>query len=272
MRTIPRARRATGRLPVIAGSMLLALLASSMLRAQSTDTETGLTHTLAAIASTPLGALTPVGPVMPTSRDDALLFGFRLQYGSRALDQGRSLTSYGLVTNLQFEGGPLISGTVGYQRGDEDICTQSSCDPHRVMAGLRYSTYLVTTRPFLRVPFFTENDATGTATLEFGAGWADAGFGENQHWTADITVPLSLAVGQSIRIVPFATPTFALAWGTTERQWSRGQRFLVGGGVTVQEIGRLVGMTGLDVTAALQRAFSPNGTTLGVTVSWMRVP
>src|SRR5215207_3445718 len=132
MRTIPRARRGTGRLPVIAGSMLLALLASSMLRAQSTDTETGLTHTLAAIASTPLGALTPVGPVMPTSRDDALLFGFRLQYGSRALDAGRSLTSYGLVTNLQIEGGPLLSGTVGYQRGDGEFCIESSCDTNRL--------------------------------------------------------------------------------------------------------------------------------------------
>ncbi len=187
-------------------------------------------------------------------------FGFRLQYGSRALDAGRSLTSYGLVSNLQIEGGPLLSGTVGYQRGDGEFCIESSCDTNRLMAGIRYSNYLVTTRPFLRVPFFTENDATGTATLEFGAGWADAAFGERQHWTADITVPLSLAVGQSIRVVPFATPSFAVAWGTTGREWSRGQRFLVGGGVTVQEIGRFVGLTGLDVTAALQRAFSPHGT------------
>jgi hypothetical protein len=275
MRTIPRARRAPGRLQVAAGLVLLSSLVSRILGAQSTDTTetlTGLSRTLAAIASTPLGALTPVGPVMPTSRDDRLLFGFRLQYGSRALDAGRSLASYGLVTNLQIEGGPLLSGTVGYQRGVGQFCIDSSCDTNRLMAGIRYSNYLVTTRPFLRVPFFTENDATGTATLEFGAGWADAGFGERQHWTADITVPLSLAVGQSIRVVPFATPTFAVAWGTTDREWSRGQRFLVGGGVTVQEIGQFVGLTGLDVTAALQRAFSPNGTTLGITVSWMHVP
>ena len=275
MRTIPRARwtRWTiGRSHVIAGSVSLALLVSRMLGAQSTESETGLSRTLAAIASTPLGALTPVGPVMPTSRDDRLLVGFRLQYGSRALDAGRSLTSYGLVSNLQIEGGPLLSGTVGYQRGDGEFCIESSCDTNRLMAGIRYSNYLVTTRPFLRVPFFTENDATGTATLEFGAVWADAAFGERQLWTADITVPLSLAVGQSIRVVPFATPSFAVAWGTTGREWSRGQRFLVGGGVTVQEIGRFVGLTGLDVTAALQRAFSPHGTTLGLTVSWMRVP
>jgi len=271
MRTIPRARWTTGRLHLIAGLALLALLVSRALGAQSTDTETGLSRTLAAIASTPLGALTPVGPVMPTSRDDTLLVGFRVQYGSRALDGGHSLRAYGLVGNLQIEGGPLLSGTVGYQSGDADICAQP-CDTDRLMAGLRYSSYLVTTRPFLRVPFFTENDATGTATLEFGAGWADAAFGEREHWTLDITVPLSLAVGQSIRVVPFATPSFAVAWGTTDRQWSRGQRFLVGGGVTVQEIGRFVGLTGLDVTAALQRAFSPHGTTLGLTVSWMHVP
>jgi hypothetical protein len=252
-------------------TMLLALLLSRALGAQST-TETGLTPTLAAIASTPLGALTPVGPVMATSRDDALLFGLRLQYGSRALPEGRSLTSYGLVTTAQIQGGALISGTVGYQRGDEDLCTQPSCDTHRLMAGLRYSSNLVTTRPFLRVPFFTDNDATGTAALELGAGWAGKGFGDKQHWTADVTAPLSLAVGQKIRVVPFATPTFAVAWGTNESGWSRGWRFLVGGGVTAQEIGQWIGLTGLDVTLAFQRAFSPYGTTLGATISWTHVP
>jgi hypothetical protein len=31
-------------------------------------------------------------------------------------------------------------------------------------------------------------------------------------------------------------------------------------------------MTGLDLSVGFQRAFSPFGTTLGATVSWMRVP
>jgi len=254
---------------VVTGLASLSLLVTQRAGAQSA---TEMSRTLAAIASTPLGALTPVGPVMATSRDEALLVGFRLQYGSRALDADRSLTSYGLTTNLQIEGGPLISGTVGYQRGDPAICDETSCDDTRVMAGLRYSKNLVTTRPFLRVPFFTENDATGTAALEFGAGWAEKGFNERQHWTADVTVPLSLAVGQRVRVVPFLTPSFAVAWGTTERKWSRGQRFLVGGGITAQEIGKFVGLTGLDLTFGFQRLFSPHGTTLGATVSWMHVP
>ena len=270
MRTPSLARPFLGRPRVIAGLTSLALFVAADLGAQS---RTELTRTLAAIASTPLGALTPVGPVMATSRDDTLLFGFRLQYGSRGLDEGRSLMSYGLTTNLQIQGGALISGTIGYQNGN-DICDPSStsCDDHRLMAGLRYSSNLVTTRPFLRVPFFTENDATGTAALELGVGWAEKGFDERQHWTADITVPLSLAVGQRIRMVPFLTPSFAVAWGTTDRTWSRGQRFLVGGGITAQEIGQWVGLTGLDLTFGFQRAFSPHGTTLGATVTWMHVP
>ena len=265
MRTTPRA--ALG---------LLAFIASRSLGAQATEpttgTPTGLSRTLGAIMSTPLGALTPIGPVMATNRDDKFLLGFRLQYGSHALPQERTLTSYGLVTTLQVEGGAVFSGTIGQQRGDEAICVQPSCDSHRLMAGFRYSTNVVTTRPFLSLPFFTKNDATGTAALELGAGWSNKGLGEKQHWTADITVPLSVAVGQKMRIVPFATPSFAVAWGTTERQWSRGQRFLVGGGVTAQEVGRWIALPGLDVTVALQRAFSPFGTTLGATISWTHVP
>lgn len=250
--------------------------AASMLTAQTTDegppSATQMTRTLAAIASTPLGALTSVGPLMATSRDDKFLFGFRLQYGARALNQGRSLTSYGFTTDLQVEGGAVFSGTIGYQRGDDALCEVTSCDSDRMMAGLRYNKNVVTTRPFLRVPFFTDNDATGTASLEFGAGWANKGFGEKPHWTADLTVPLSLAVGQRTRIVMFATPAVAMAWGTTDRRWSRGQRFLTGGGITVQEIGRWIGIEGFDVTVATQRAFSPLGTTFGATVSYMHVP
>jgi hypothetical protein len=265
-----RARKTTGLLRLIAIAVTAASGGSRALSAQST--RTGMGRTLAAIASTPLGALTPIGPVMATSRDDTLLVGFRLQYGSRELDAKRYLRSYGLTTDLQIQGGALISGVIGYQRGDAGLCSDPSCDTHRMMAGLRYSKNVVTTRPFVRVPFFTENDASGTAALEIGAGWAGRGFGEKRHWTTDITVPLSIAAGQRMRIVPFATPSYAVAWGTTERKWSRGQRFLVGGGVTAQEIGQWIGLTGLDVTVALQRAFSPHGTTLGATVSWMHVP
>jgi hypothetical protein len=254
----------------ITGVAALAAVASRSVEAQSTGT--GLTRTLAAIASTPLGALTPVGPAMATSRDDALLFGLRLQYGSRALPAERRLTAYGVSTNVQIEGGALISATIGQQRGDASICEQSTCDAHRLMAGLRYSSNFVTTRPFVKLPFFGENDATGTAALEFGGGWANTGFGERQHWTADVTVPLSVAVGQHVRFVTFATPTVVMAWGTTERRWSRGQRFLMGGGVTAQEIGQWIGVQGLDLSLALQRAFSPYGSTLGVSLTWMHVP
>jgi hypothetical protein len=254
---------------------MMAVSRPAQLRAQEPEpkpSRTGMSRTLAAIASTPLGALTSVGPFMATSRDDKFLLGFRFQYGSRQLAEGRSLTSYGFTTDLQIEGGAVISGTLGYQRGENSICGVTSCDTDRMMAGLRYSKNVVTTRPFLRVPFFTDNDASGTAALELGAGWANKGFGDNPHWTADITVPLSLAVGQRTRIVVFATPAVAVAWGTTERRWSRGQRFLTGGGVTIQEIGRWVGIEGIDVTVAAQRAFSPLGTTLGGTVSYMHVP
>jgi hypothetical protein len=250
----------------------LAIAATVPVSAHAQAKGTGLSRTLAAIASTPLGALTPVGPSLASRRDDAVLLGFRLQYGSRALPEDRSLTSYAVSANAQIEGGAVVSAIVGQQRGDASICDDSGCDSHRLMAGLRYSSNFVTTRPFLKLPFFSENDATGTAAVELGAGWANTGLGEKQHWTADVTVPLSVAVGQNVRFVTFATPTVVMAWGTTDRRWSRGQRFMVGGGITAQEIGRWVGVPGLDLSVALQRAFSPFGTGLGVSLTWMRVP
>ena len=278
MRTMIHTRCGNPRLAALSVAMMVGLvtLGSSQLAAQDPDppaNRAALTRTLAAIASTPLGAFTPVGPVMATSGDDPLLFGFRLQYGSRALPEQRTLSSYGFTAKVQIEGGALIAGTIGYQRTDKDICfNEESCDEDRMMAGLRYSNNLVTTRPFIKLPFFSENDATGTAALEFGAGWANKGLGEKPHWTADVTVPLSLGVGQYIRVVTYATPSLAMAWGTTDRRWSRGQRFLLGGGVTAQEIGRPIGVTGLDLSIGVQRIFSPYGTSFGATISWMHVP
>ena len=269
MRTINLGHRTVGALRGIVSAAAF-LCVSRNVDAQTTGT--GLSRTLAAIASTPLGALTPVGPVMASSRDDALLFGLRLQYASRDLPGDRTLMSYGVSANAQIEGGALVSATIGQQRGDKSICTVAGCDAHRLMAGLRYSSNFVTTRPFLKLPFFSENDATGTAALEFGAGFANPGFGEKQHWTADVTVPLSVAVGQHVRFVTFATPSVVMAWGTTERRWSRGQRFLMGGGITAQEIGQWIGVEGLDLSVALQRAFSPYGSTVGVSLTWMHIP
>src|SRR5512138_3381996 len=111
-------------IPATTAMTLVVFLVSRTLGAQSTETGTGLGRTLAAIASTPLGALTPVGPVMASNRDDALLLGVRLQYGSRDLPLGRSLTSFGFVATAQIEGGAVISATVGQQRGDAELCAQ----------------------------------------------------------------------------------------------------------------------------------------------------
>src|SRR5690349_1183247 len=94
------------------GLVVAVLVTISYRAAEAQVRGTGLTRTLAAIASTPLGALTPVGPTMAASRDDALLFGVRFQYGSRDLPENRTLTSYAASLNAQLEGGALISATV----------------------------------------------------------------------------------------------------------------------------------------------------------------
>src|SRR5436190_18738447 len=111
MRIISRVRTRGGRWPVITALASLPFLSPSTLGAQS---RTELTRTLAAIASTPLGALTPTGPVMATSRDDTLLVGLRLQYRSRGLSDSQSRKAYGLTTKPQIQAGALLPGTLGY--------------------------------------------------------------------------------------------------------------------------------------------------------------
>jgi hypothetical protein len=237
-----------------------------VLRAQDPSTSP-----LAALAGTPLGALLPAAPPMPTSRDNLMVFGVRGLYGWR--DAGEApgrLTTYGLGGDVQFQGRTLLSGDFGVQRASD--CLAEACPEHRVLAAMRLSGNLVTTRPFLPVPFFTENNATGSAGFELAAGWGSRAFGDRAHWSANFSVPLSLSVGQRFRVVPFALPTLAVVWGTSDRQWSRDTRILVSGGLGVQEVGRVLGIPGVDLTFSAQRAFMPGGTALGFTLAWTHVP
>jgi len=226
---------------------------------------------LAALAGTPLGALLPPAPPMPTSRDNLAVPGIRALYGWRdvGVAPGR-LTTYGVGADVQFQGRTMLSGEAGYQRSSE--CVTESCSEHRLLLGARLSGNLVTTRPFLPVPFFTENNATGSAGFEFAAGWGSAAFGEHSHWEANFAVPLSLAVGQRFRVVPFAAPTLAYVWGTGARKWSRDAKILVSGGLGVQEIGQIIRVPGVDVSFSVQRAFTPGGTAFGVTLAYTHVP
>ena len=265
----PAARRAA--LGAAACGALLLVFVPDSLTAQREPN--GLPASLASLAATPLGALPPGAPAMPASRDDTLLFGVRVQYAVRQLPNANRLTSYGFGGDLQVQGRSIFSGVVGYQTLDRSVCdTAPSCKDRRLMAGARFIGNLVTTRPFLRLPFFSGNSATGSAGFEIGAGWGQKAFGEPQHWTADVTVPLSLSVGQGIRVVPFAAPALAGVWGVSSRGWRYRQRFMVSGGLGLQEIGQSLGLRGLDLTFSLQRAFDPHGTVLGITASWIRVP
>jgi hypothetical protein len=260
--------RATLGGPLLAAAGLLAVPCA--LAAQRTPS--GLPVSLAALSATPLGALPPAAPSMPTSRDDTLLVGLRVQYAARSLPGANRLTTFGVGTDLQIQGRTIVSGVVGYQTPDQPICQIESCREHRLMAGVRFVGNLVTTRPFLRLPGFSGNSATGSAGFEIGGGWGQKAFGEPQHWTADVSMPLSLSVGQGIRVVPFATPALAGVWGVSSRPWRYRQRFMVSGGVGFQEIGQWLRLRGLDLTFALHPTFDPHGTALGVTLSWLHVP
>lgn len=232
-----------------------------------------ITSSLTALTSTPLGALLPAAPPMPTSRDNLAVIGLRAVYGTRDLgNTSNRLTTYGLAADVLFQGRTMLSALFGYQRTGDDVCELESCPSRRLMGAVRFSGNLVTTRPFLPVPFFTANNATGSAGFEIGAGFGSRAFGDRSHWATDVSIPLSLSVGQRFRVVPFAVPTLAFVWGTTPRKWSRDAMVVASGGLGIQEIGQLIGIPGVDVTFSVQRAFMPHGTALGVTLGWVHVP
>jgi hypothetical protein len=213
------------------------------------------------IEATPIGALPPLAMPMPASRNHNY-WGGRVQFGHRGGREGRDLFNYAAGVDYQIRGGSIVGLTAGYQsaacRGDP------ACKEH-LMFGARGRFNVITSGPSLG-ELFNDYSATATLAAEIGAGFAPDFVPGANACTLDLGVPLSLAMLQRIRLVPYITPTVVWEFGccgdVPRRSW-----FATGFGVALQQLG----IRGLDAYIGAQRIFGADGYQVGISVTFIRL-
>ena len=240
---------------------LAPVLVAGALNAQSP----GELH-LRRLLSVPLGALPPMGMLMPASRNHNYWVG-RLQAGTQWDNVAGDLAAYTVGIDLQWRGGSTIGLTGGYQVEDceEDV---TGCESHPLF-GFRGRFNLITGGPTLAA-LVGDNSATTTLGGEIGLGYAPNALAGRNACAIDLGMPVSLSLFQRVRLLSFLTP--GVAWdvrcisGGTEG--TAASAFL-GAGVGVQQIGH----PGLDVSVGAQRIFRKDaGIQLGISVSFVWLP
>jgi hypothetical protein len=226
----------------------------------------GSSREMALLAATPVGALPPIAPTMPTSRDRRL-FGLRLQISERPDDGDYEPDAIAGGVDMQWFGPNVLSLTVGSQR--PALCADrepSGACPRHLMGGLRYRTSVLTTRPFLGIAKL-DNSAAGVLGIEMGAGAGE--FGEDLVGVADVSAPFTLAFHQCthrspcLRFVPFLQPGWAFGW--REGAGLDARHFILSAGIGLQEV-----LHGVDINFAGRKAFTtPGGAIIGVSITWL---
>ena len=218
------------------------------------------------LLSVPLGALPPMGMLMPASRNHNYWVG-RLQAGTQWDNVAGDLAAYAAGIDLQWRGGSTIGLTGGYQIEDceEDV---TGCESHPLF-GFRGRFNVITGGPTLAA-LVGDNSATTTLGGEIGLGYAPNALAGRNACAIDLGMPVSLSLFQRVRLLSFLTP--GVAWdvrcisGGTEG--TAASAFL-GAGVGVQQIGH----PGLDISVGAQRIFrKDSGIQVGISVSFVWLP
>jgi len=217
--------------------------------------------------ATPIGALPPMALPMPASRDQNY-WGLRLQAGQRQERSGpENLLAFAGGIDYQLRGGSIFGLTGGYQRRQNCESTGSDCGGHALF-GLRGRFNVVTGGPTI-ASIVGDESATSTLGTEIGFGYAPRVSPGVNACTLDVGLPYSIAMLQSVRVVPFITPGAVWDINCSSAQASSGRSFLLGFGIGLQQLG----MRGLDVNIGAQRIFRRStGLQLGISVSWVRLP
>lgn len=248
------------------GALAVALLATVALAAErALAQETATTPGPRPLEATTSGALPPMPLPMPASRNHNL-WHFRLQVGQRRGREGGDLSAVAAGVDFQWRGGSVYGVTVGYQDRDCDPA-DPECGDHPFFGADARLNFL-TGGPTIAA-LIGDHTATTTLGTELGVGYApDIRPGLNAC-TADLGVPLSVAMLERVRIAAYVSPAVALELDCSGGDHATRLNFLTSVGIGVQQLGH----RGLDVHLGLQKIFrSRTGYQIGISVVYVRLP
>lgn len=248
------------------GVLAVALLAAAALGAERASAQEATSDPgPRPLEATPVGALPPMPLPMPASRNHDL-WHFRLQVGQRRGRAGGDLSAVGAGVDFQWRGGSVYGVTVGYQDRDCDPA-DPECEGHPFFgAGARLN--FLTGGPTIAA-LIGDHTATTTLGTELSLGYApDIRPGLNAC-TADLGVPLSVAMLERVRIAAYFTPAVALELDCSGGDHPTRLNVLTSFGIGIQQLG----YRGLDVHLGLQKIFrSRTGYQLGISAVYVRLP
>jgi hypothetical protein len=214
----------------------------------------------------PLGALPPMGMLMPASRNHNYFVG-HLRAGVQRRNLAGDQTNVAGGIDFQWRGGSTIGVTGGYQWAD---CsgTIAGCNSHALF-GARTRVNLITGGPTVAA-LLGDNGATTTLGGELGVGYAPNAVAGRNACAVDAGMPISVALFQRIRVLSFFTP--GVAWDVRcPRAGSAGAAAspFIGAGVGFQQLGH----PGIDVNIGAQHIIRRgSGFQVGVNLTYVRLP
>lgn len=241
--------------------LLAVLLLATPLGAQSP----GEMH-LRRLLTTPIGALPPMGMLMPASRNHSY-WVWRTQAGTQWDNVAGDLAAAALGVDFQWHGGSIIGLTAGYQYEDceRDV---TGCSSHALF-GLRTRVNVITGGPTVAA-LVGDNSATTTLGAELGFGYAPDAIAGRNACAFDVGMPISVALFQRVRMLSFFTP--GVAWDVRcpiQGTAGVGASVFVGAGLGIQQLFH----PGLDVSIGAQRFFRQEpGVQIGLNVTFVRLP
>jgi hypothetical protein len=216
------------------------------------------------LEATPIGALPQIALPMPASRNRNYL-GVRLQLAQRQGRGAADLRAIAAGIDLQWQGGSVWGITAGYQQRDCAPGTPN-CGGH-LLYGMRARLNFITGGPGMGA-LIGDYSATTTIGTELGFGYAPRVLPGLTACTFDIGFPLSLALLQTIRVVPFFTPSIVWDVNCSQSGPSTGVSFLTSAGIGVQQLG----LRGLDAYIGVQKIYhGGTGYQVGVSVTYFHM-
>jgi hypothetical protein len=243
---------------------LVALIVAPII-AQAQTTISHAQQEILLLEATPIGALPPIPLPMPASRNHNY-WGFRLQTGTREGPGESNLPAFAGGIDFQYRGGSSIGITGGYQKRDCGLIG-ANCGGHALF-GIRSRINVITGGQSIG-SLLHDYSSTTTIGGEVGFGYAPDVVGTTDACSLDFGMPITVSLGQRLRIASFLTPGIMWDLNCTGPESPSRAAWLTGLGVGLQQLGS----RGLDVYLGVQKIYRrDSGFQVGISVTYVRLP